>query len=130
MYNSGFTAQDPNNTGPNTGLNDLGCNLTSCWSSDPDDKDKYGRHLTETSTGSKIYYFPSRNFNSCYSGQIITLNNQTGSNINMKNDANTQVLYNGTYYTSSATWAMNSGYLAVFMLVGGGYWVQIALVAN
>jgi len=124
MYNSGFTAQDPNNTGPNTGLNDLGCNLTSCWAPTSIN----GRQLSETSTGSKIYYFPSKNFNSCYSGQIIAINNQTSSNINMKND-DVVLLYDGKIVDPSANFTIST-YLYVFMFVGDTYWIQISRVKN
>ena len=125
----------------NTGLTfsgqDISC-ISTVWSPDGTN----GKQLTATGyTASPLsYYFPSNtspaaNFTQLLEGQLLTINNQSGSTATIYVwGGGPQILFNGNYYaTTNATPSdvdpnFTIGNLTgyTFVLTGGTYWVQIA----
>ena len=122
-YNSGLTStlKDANNNGP---ITDLASNLTSCWSNNTSD----GREMTVTD--GLAWYFPAYYYNKTYSGQIIGINNHTGSAWWCTPVRGAHVFSNGIWNAPGDRFQIESYYIYVYMLTSENYWIQIAKSSN
>ena len=121
-YNSGFTATNPNTTDTSP-ITDLASNLTSCWS--PNGRD--GRQMDFD--GGAGWIFPAQKYHHTYSGQIIQINNQSGSAFSC-GAGTANVFSGGTWHYPNTYFNISNNYIYVYMLTSQNNWIQIRQSSN
>jgi hypothetical protein len=126
MYASNYIVSNPNTSGSSTNIKDLASLLISCWSPDGTN----GRTMTATTNPSGQYFFPSYNYSTLFSGQIISINNQSGHTITIavsNNGTNFCQIQNGSsYYSGTSTFTISNSNINTYVLTGGTFFVRIA----
>jgi P pilus assembly chaperone PapD len=127
----------------NTGLTfsgqDISC-ISTVWSPTAIN----GKQLTANATSTTSFYFPSdtspddgtspANFTHLLQGQLLTINNQTTSSIDIYTwVGGPQIQIGSNYYADPAVAPANTIYFTItgnqgmaFILTGGTYWVRIS----
>ena len=124
MYNSNFNVTRFISSSTTTGINDLAPSLVSCWTPN----NSVGRLMTLNTSGQ--YLFPSYNYANLFSGQIISINNNSSSTITIaisNNGIGFCTIQNGTsYYDGTKTFTISKNTLNTYVLTGGTFFVRIA----